>query len=369
MRLPSLSAAHWLALLLALLPCWLQANPSLKQPGFHTRTTLPTQARGEAKTHASSQTNAPDPIASPASNYCDTDHPRYAKTLLVSRLANPNANHNNRQGLLGIEQALPRRLGRELTSRGALTLFREINRELDQGQDSAESIRRAALQTDTQLVLSGDLISTSGPDRDRGLVTASRDALVTGLKLTPDWDSRQRQFVLALRLHQGMTGKLLWHQIYDTQGVWRASQAPASGQFQSPAFGDSHYGAQVEALLEEVLTDLGEVIRCQPLIGWLDDRGPGSHPLLALGRQQGLSVGDVLKVYRLHHQAATNRYRSYRPMPSDTGYRVRIQDLQAYQSQVEWLSPGARPGRYLVITPSGESASHASEGELVSDED
>jgi len=361
--------AHWLILLLALFSCWVQANPSLKQPGFHTRAAAPLRPDPEFEPAPRNRSAATEPTVDRPKRYCEADYPGYAKTLLVTRLANPNANHENRQGLLGIEHALPRRLGHELTSQGTLVLFRETGRELHQGQDSAEPLRQAAHRADTQLVLSGKLISTSGPDRNRGLVVASRDALVAGLGLNPDWDSRQRQFVLALRLHDGMTGELLWHQIYHTQGVWRTSQAPTSSQFQSPTFRRNHYGAQVEALLDEVLAELSQVIRCQPLAGWLTDRGPGTRPLLALGRQHGLSEGDELSVYRIQRQPVINRYRSYRLVPIDTGHQVRILESQAHQSRVEWLGPGARPGRYLVITPSGKPQSHASEGELVSEED
>ena len=361
MRLPSLFPAHGFALLLALSPCGIQANPSLKQPGLHTRATELSAGVTDKK--------AAEPAAPRGKSYCEASRPQYAKTLLVSRLANPSARHDNHQGLIGLEQALPRRLGRELTSRGALILFRELNRELGQGQANAEPLRRAAMQAETQLVLSGQVVNTSGPDHDRSWVAASRDGLIAGLGLNPDWDSRQRHFVLALRLHDGVTGGLLWHQIYRAQGVWRADQAPASGQFQSPAFRKSHYGGEVEALLEEALRDLSEVIRCQPLMGWLNERGPGTEPLLALGRQQGLNAGDELKVYRLRQEPIPHRYRRYRFMPVDTGYRVRVRDLQAQHSRVEWVSPGAHPGRYLVITSGAHTEPQASEGELASDED
>ena len=370
MRLPSLFPVHYcLVLLTVLVSCLAQANPSLKQPGFHTRATEPEATQPQAPTEPENGTEPTEPVTASLSRYCGPDQPQHPKTLLVSRLSHPGATHESHQGLLGIEQALPRQLGRELVSQGALTRFHETDRKLGQGRDSVEPVRRAALQADTQLVLSGELISTSGPDRNRSLLTVGRDALIAGLRLTPDWDSRQRQFVLELRLYDGVTGKRLWHRTYFTQGVWRADRAPTSGRFQSPAFRQSHYGAQIEALLAEILAELTQVIRCQPLVGWLSERGPGVQPLLALGHRQGLNVGDEFKVYRLRQEPIANRYRHYQVLLSDTGHRVRIREAQAHQSLVEWLGPGARPGRYLVVTPGADPGLQASEGEPSSDGD
>lgn len=369
MRLPSLFPVQWLVLLAALSSWWVQANPSLKQPGLHSRATGPITKNIAVRTAPSNEAELTDPAKPLPSRHCDPDYPQHPKTLLVSRLANPGATQASRQGLLGIEQALPRQLGRDLVSQGAVTLFYKIDRELYPRQGHVEPVRRAALQADAQLVLSGKLISTSGLDHSRGLITAGRDALVAGLRLPPDWDSRQRQFMLELRLHHGITGNLLWQRTYHTQGAWRAGQAPRSGKFQSPAFRQSHYGARVEALVEKALSELTQVIRCQPLVGWLSDRGPGTQPLLALGQRQGLNTDDELMVYRLRQEPIPNRYRRYRFLLSDSGYRVRIRELHAHQSVVEWLSPGARPGRYLVVVPAAQKRPQASVGGPASDED
>jgi len=368
-RLPSLLPTHRLVLFAALLSSWIQASPSLKQPGFHTRSPEPEAMQLQARTELANGTEPAQSTTAASGRYCDPSQPQHPKTLLVSHLSHPSATHLNRQGLLGIEQALPRKLGRGLISRGVLTLFHETGRRLDQGRNSGETIRRAALQADTQLVLSGELINTSGPDRNRSLLTAGRDAVVAGLRLPPDWDSRQRQFVLELHLYHGITGQRLWHRTYYTQGVWRADRTPTSGRFQSPAFRQSQYGTQVEALQTEILAELTQVIRCQPLVGWLSNRGPGVQPLLALGQHQGLTVGDELKVYRLRQEPVANRYRHYRVLLSDTGHRVRVLEAQHHQSLVEWLGPGARPGRYLVVTPAAEPGSQAPEVESASDED
>lgn len=369
MRLPSRFPAHCLVLLTALLSCWVQANPSLKQTGFRTRAPEPVATQSAIPAEPEKGAEPAQAATASSNRYCGPDHPQHPKTLLVSRLSHPGVTRDSRRGLLGIEQALPRQLGRDLVSQGALTQFYEIDRKLGQGRDSVESIRRAALKADTQLVLSGELINTSGPDRNRGLLTAGRDALVASLRLAPAWDSRQRQFELELRLYDGVTGERLWRRTYFTQGVWRADQAPSSGRFQSPAFRQSHYGAKVEALLTDILAELAQVIRCQPLVGWLSDRGPGVQPLLTLGQRQGLKVGDELKVYRLRQEPIANRYRHYRVLLNDTGHQVRVREARAHQSLVEWLGPGAGPGRYLVVTSEAKPGVQASGVEPASEED
>jgi len=301
--MPSLSPWAWLVLIVAAWRPGAQSNPSLK-PGLHPGLTAPAGGEDGIDDKKSAESRA----ESVPAGGCDPAYSRHAKTLTLARLAYPSADASNRRGLLGVERALPKRLGRELRSGGILAGFHELDQELVQGQDAPERVRWAARRKETQLVLTGELISTAGPDRNRGFLTASRDALIAGLKLNPDWDSRQRQFVLALRLHQGVTGDLFWQRTYATQGAWRPGQASNSSRFQSPAFRDSDYGAQVERLLEKIVADLTQVIQCRPLVGWLEDRGPGTQPLLALGSRHGLQVGEKLRVFRLQRQPLGNGY-------------------------------------------------------------
>lgn len=303
---------------------------------------------------------------------CPVSARNYRKALLITAFPRREQVSSNLGGLHGAELQLPQLLGEKLSESGSVWHQRQLSRSLPSSPSEparlAQQVRQLAHNADAQLVLTGEVLDMSLTNvRDvqaPGLVTRSRNSLVNRFNLSPDWDTRQRDFVLQLELKDGVTGEPVFRQQYRTRGVWNPKRGREAG-FGSPQFWDTHYGEQIEALLRTASAEVGEAIRCQPLASRLETARPGQPLVLSAGSGQGLQPGDRLPLYRLAQRPIAGAYRQYQAQLIDTGERVRVIESHRQHSVVQVEGEQPLSGSYLALTPQTglQSLSQSSAGQ------
>ena len=108
--------------------------------------------------------------------------------------------------------------------------------------------------------------------------------------------ARQREFVMDVFIHDGLSGAMLSQRTYRTQGEWNVRKNDYVG-FATPDFWDTNYGGEVSSLLEKAADDLNQTLRCQPFMARIvKARGNRLHIEASAGA--GIRPGDTFKVYR-----------------------------------------------------------------------
>ena len=111
-----------------------------------------------------------------------------------------------------------------------------------------------------------------------------------------DSSSHQRQFVMDVFVHDGLSGAMLFHRSYSAHGDWTRADTERTG-FATPQFWQTPYGDEVRELLSGVVDDVDEVLRCQPFMARIvKARGNRLHIEASAGA--GIRPGDKFQVYR-----------------------------------------------------------------------
>jgi len=282
----------------------------------------------------------------------------YRKSLLLSAFALRQPATANAGTLHGAEQQLPELLGERLVENDSVWRYKTLGQSLPSADPApyrhAQQVRQLAGRTDSQLVLTGELLDMSVANQRHtqapGLVTRSRNNLVHRLNLNPDWDTRQRDLVLQLQLLDGATGEPVFERRYRTRGAWNPKRRERMA-FGSPQFWETDYGQEVEALLERASAEFGEAIRCQPLVSKLEPTRPGQPLILQAGANQGLIAGDRLPLYKVAQRAIPGAYRQNTAHMIDSGKRVTVTETHPNHSLVRLESDLSLRGAYLALTP------------------
>ncbi len=330
------------------------AGPSQPHFGSHPQgkhgqhTTQPVVA---AEATASSEPDIP--------RACPTGGREYRKSLLITAFPRQEQASANAGGLWGAEHALAERIGKHLAESGQLFQYQLIPDSLPQNAiNPSQPIRQLAREHGTQLILSGalyDLGMAHPKDAlNPGLITRTRNATVSTLRLKPEWDTRQRDFVLQLQLHDGATGQLVHSRDYRLQGIWNPKR-PERARFGTPAFWTTEYGQKIEQVMAEASEDLNEAIRCQPLMARLDRPQAGAPTLLHAGRAQGLQEGDRLPLHRVSLRNIPGEYRQYSAHRLDSGVHLRVEKVYAHYSEVRLENATTLHGEHLAVTPGQET--------------
>lgn len=290
---------------------------------------------------------------------CPTGGREYRKSLLITAFPRREQAGANAGGLWGAEQALAERIGAHLAGGGQLFQYQLIPDSLpEDSTNPGQPIRQLAREYDTQLVLSGTLhdLGMAHPKDalNPGLITRTRNAAVNTLRLNPEWDTRQRDFVLQLELHDGATGQPVFSQDYRLQGIWDPKH-PERARFGTPAFWKTEYGQEIEKVMAEASADLNEALRCQPLIARLDRPLSGAPTLLNAGQAQGLRAGDRLPLHRVSLRQIPGEYRQYSAHRLDSGAHLRVERVYPHYSEVRLESATTLHGEHLAVTPGQES--------------
>lgn len=235
---------------------------------------------------------------------CDTNQGNgYRKAVAVAGFALQNPKEAVMGGLNNIEQRLSGVLSNTLNGRhrlhamdsGHILLFSSV----DRAPSSQNNLQRLSNSVELAKDLGAQFV-VSGVIRDLAMINP--DADVSRVWDTPldlvglSREDRDRNFVLDVYVHDGISGSLMFQNTYATSGVWGYDNHKRTG-FATPEFWKVDYGKQVKSLLLEVVDDLNDNLGCQPYMAKIIDT-EGDYVRLDTGGSVGMRPGDELTVFR-----------------------------------------------------------------------
>lgn len=289
---------------------------------------------------------------------CPSGANQYRKSLLITAFPQRLPGSSNNGGLQAVEQRLPALLGEQLANRHAIDRPRLValglpNSRTHSSLELAQQARQLAEEGKAQLILSGEIVDMSmarpNDSFNPGIGSRARNTLVQALKLSPKFDSRQRDFVFEITLRDAITGAALLQRQYHTTGTWEPAPRQAPG-FDSPAFWKTHYGEQVAELVERASDDLAKEIQCQPLMASLDLSAGAGRVMVHGGFNQGLKAGDQLQLYKLVFRTVPGEYQLYRAHLLDAQLKLTLKELEAGYSLATLSTDLELHGRYVALT-------------------
>lgn len=227
----------------------------------------------------------------------------YRKAVAVAGFALQNPKEAVLGGLLNIEQRLSGVLSNTLNARhrihamdsGHVLLFTSV----DRAPSSQNNLQRLTNSVELAKELGAQFV-VSGVIRDLNMINPEADVRriwdapldLVGLSR----ERRERNFVLDVYVHDGISGALMFQNTYATSGIWEYSDHDRTG-FATPRFWKSDFGYQVKQTLSKVVTDLNENLGCQPYMAKIIDT-QGDYIRLDTGSSVGMRPGDELTVFR-----------------------------------------------------------------------
>ena len=235
---------------------------------------------------------------------CETNQGNgYRKAVAIAGFALQNPKDAVMGGLNNIEQRLPGVLSNTLNGRhrlhamdsGHVLLFSSV----DRAPSSQNNLQRLTNSVELAKELGAQFV-VSGVIRDLAMINPEADSKQiwdTPLELVGlNREERDRNFVLDVYVHDGISGSLMFQNTYATSGVWEHDDFKRTG-FATPEFWKVDYGKQVKNLLIEVVEDLNENLGCQPYMAKIIDT-QGDYVRLDTGGSVGMRPGDELTVFR-----------------------------------------------------------------------
>lgn len=235
---------------------------------------------------------------------CPNSSQRYRKAIAITGFGLAQPMHATLGQLQNIEQDLPRVLLNTLNDRGATHAMDATRTSLFQDPRRAPSAETPQQRLTTSISLATQLGAqyvVSGVVRDLAM---QGEALESEPGITDKWLSlagfessgTQRQFVVDVFVHDGLSGAMLFQRSYATSGDWDIPRQQRVG-FASPRFWQTGYGHEIREVLTSVVDDLDEVLRCQPFMARVvKARGNRLHIEASAGA--GIRPGDKFQVYR-----------------------------------------------------------------------
>jgi len=227
----------------------------------------------------------------------------YRKAVAVAGFALQNPKEASMGGLNNIEQRLSGVMANTINGHhrlhamdsGHVLLFSSV----DRAPSSQNNVQRLSNSVELAKELGAQFV-VSGVIRDLAMINPdaseprSWDAPLDFLGLSRE--KRQRNFVLDVYVHDGISGSLMFQNTYATAGVWQYGNHYNTG-FATPEFWKSDFGGQVKSLLSEVVEDLNTNLGCQPYMAKIIDTR-GNYIRLDTGGSVGMRPGDELTVFR-----------------------------------------------------------------------
>ncbi len=227
----------------------------------------------------------------------------YRKAVAVAGFALQNPKEASLGGLNNIEQRLSGVMANAINSHhrlhamdsGHVLLFSSV----DRAPSSQNNVQRLSNSVELAKELGAQFV-VSGVIRDLAMINPNAseprawDAPLDFLGLSRE--KRQRNFVLDVYVHDGISGALMLQNTYATSGVWQYENHYKTG-FATPEFWKSDFGSQVKSLLSKVVGDLNSNLGCQPYMAKIID-ARGDYVRLDTGGSVGMRPGDELTVFR-----------------------------------------------------------------------
>jgi hypothetical protein len=227
----------------------------------------------------------------------------YRKAVAVAGFALQNPKDAVLGGFYNIEQRLSGVLSKTLNARhrlhamdsGHVLLFSSV----DRAPSSQNNLQRLTNGVELAKVLGAQFV-ISGVIRDLAMINP--DAGVDSVWDIPldsiglSRDKRDRNFVLDVYVHDGISGSLMFQNTYATSGRWEYDNYKRTG-FATPEFWKVDYGMQVKSLLSKVVNDLNQNLGCQPYMAKIIHT-EGDYVKVDTGGSVGMRPGDELTVFR-----------------------------------------------------------------------
>lgn len=227
-----------------------------------------------------------------------------AKAVVFTQFKRQYPAHSNIGQLHQIDFQLPEELARRgysqswfLAQTEPAPLQNSAIKNWGGGDSSTSQVRKLAQQSGAQYVVSGEITNLNMETPESYLKASGFGKKIKKLKWWQREQIDQRQFGMHLRVFEAITGNVIFDQQYQTRGRW-TFPAAKKVSFQSPQFWRSDFGAQLSALLDKAVEDVGRKLQCQPLIVPVQQVTAQNFVYLELGSNQGLKVGDVLSVFQ-----------------------------------------------------------------------
>ncbi len=220
----------------------------------------------------------------------------FKKSVLLTKSKVKHRQQANIGQIYAIDKAVINRLSKQLSKQSNYTSninavnntteFSRLNNNLDHDKIT-ELARTLGYSTNSQYVIFSEINDISFEEQR-----------------TNSWKIWQqgvypRNFALDIYLYNGISGELHWHQQYQDTKPWTFSKRKAV-DVNGTAFWQSEYGAMIDKLLNQVVSDIDETIMCEPSRGKIL-RVDGNQIIFNLGRNNGVKVGDEFTLLRLKH--------------------------------------------------------------------
>lgn len=211
----------------------------------------------------------------------------YRKPILLTRSHISNRQHANVGEIYALDAEIIRQLANKFNNQGAYvnaklaiqnkSRFSRLHHTM-QYEQIKKLVMSLADHTDSQFVMFTDL-------PDLSLSTPTNQSLKFWEK-----DQFDRYFKINVFVYNGSNGELLFEKQYHNKAPWQFDKRE-SVDIASNTFWLSEYGHVIKRSLDNITTDIDEMMMCQPTRGKIVSVS-GDTVRFNLGENQGVKVGD-----------------------------------------------------------------------------
>lgn len=218
----------------------------------------------------------------------------YRKSMLITRSNILHREQANVGSLYALDKALVKHLANKIQQQGIYldtnlalhtkTEFSRLNQTLNT-QSLKNLTMSLANMTNSQYVLFSEIQDLSMANDENN-----------------DWqfwqkNIYQRQFNIALYIHDGTTGERILDKYYQSSAPWQFDKRKQV-DVTSHNFWQSEYGQQISLTLDNMVSDIDENMMCQPTQGRIV-QVTGNSLIFNLGKRHGVKVGDEFSLLHL----------------------------------------------------------------------
>jgi len=229
----------------------------------------------------------------------------YKKSMLLTRSNILHREQANIGNIYPIDKTLVKQLANKIQQQGIYldtklalqtkTEFSRFNQSL-QTQSLKNLAMSLANMTDSQYVLFSEI-------QDLSLANDENNNWQF-------WQQNiyQRQFNIALYIHDGTTGERILDKHYQSSAPWKFDKRKQV-DVTSHNFWQSEYGQQISLTLDNMVSDIDENMMCQPTQGRIV-QVQGNSLTFNLGKRHGVKIGDEFSLLHLNNFVSDDK-RSY----------------------------------------------------------
>lgn len=218
----------------------------------------------------------------------------YRRSMLITRSNILHREQANVGSLYALDKALVKHLANKIQQQGIYldtnlalhtkTEFSRLNQTLNT-QSLKNLTMSLANMTNSQYVLFSEIQDLSMANDENN-----------------DWqfwqkNIYQRQFNIALYIHDGTTGERILDKYYQSSAPWQFDKRKQV-DVTSHNFWQSEYGQQISLTLDNMVSDIDENMMCQPTQGRIV-QVTGNSLIFNLGKRHGVKVGDEFSLLHL----------------------------------------------------------------------